>query len=140
MDIRSISRSRKVQPVEVAAFVLAHLIQQEHVSTNSVDACRYRGEQDRSCAVGCLIADKDYKTTAEGAPVREVLPHLYGKSIARTLERKGLADIFDDLQYLHDCTGKKQPFTHNYIRQTISDPRRHFGAGRAVMLQALGTL
>lgn len=53
---------------EVFDKVYAHLLTQNAKSTNGAGQCRYRGENNRSCAVGCLITDQEYQPSMDGEP------------------------------------------------------------------------
>ena len=49
--------------------VEAHLLAQGVRSMSYSDACAYRGDMGRSCAVGCLIKDEFYHKGLEGIPM-----------------------------------------------------------------------
>ena|ERR1044071_8298334 len=55
---------------EIFEHVRAHLLKQNAQSLSVDGSCAYRGEENRSCAVGCLITDKAYSPEIEGRGVR----------------------------------------------------------------------
>ena len=95
--------------LEVFNKVEAHLLAQGVRSINYNDACTYRGEGGRSCAVGCLIKDEFYSRSLEGIAMwggekeedRQML-------LEEALIKSGIdlnpatTYMLSDLQYLHD--------------------------------------
>ena len=55
--------------LEVFNKVEAHLLAQGVRSKSYSDACAYRGEMGRMCAIGCLIKDGAYHKGLEGIPM-----------------------------------------------------------------------
>ena len=99
--------------------VKAHLLKQNEkamVETEDGIACRYRGPEGLTCAIGCLIPDDEYVGTFEGHPpasTETLLLHNDGKEIdfASDIEIQialaaGItpetADLALRLQYCHD--------------------------------------
>jgi hypothetical protein len=72
-------------------------------SSDMVKSCAYRGENGRTCAVGCLIPDEDYTPEMEGVGVSRLQQHwpdlfqFDGNQL----------DLLADLQNLHDCGDPK---------------------------------
>jgi len=62
--------------------------------------CAYRGEDGKSCAVGCLIDDTEYAPWMEGNPV----DWLFDMDLPLTLREKleGNRGLLLDLQEVHD--------------------------------------
>ncbi len=96
---------------EVFDKVATHLLTQKKKSIGE-DGCSYRGEDNTSCAVGCLIPDSKYTPEIEGAGVQGLYTENQTNSLIRL--RKILGEVlnwdFDkentiflrELQYIHD--------------------------------------
>jgi len=88
----------------VFEFVKQHLINQGQKSVENEDidhnSCRYRGEENLKCAVGCLIEDHFYDPDME----RKEITHDFVKVIVRQSlpNWKPNWDMLQDLQELHD--------------------------------------
>ena len=54
---------------EMFTKVAQHLLKQNARSVSYTESCRYRGDDGRMCAVGCLIADEAYSRDMEGLRV-----------------------------------------------------------------------
>lgn len=98
MDI--FNKSNKLSEQDIFDYVIAHLINQKTKSllmeggrTYSV-VCAYRGGDNTSCAVGCLLSDDEYISDMEGKTADTInLP-----------ERLIPHEIFlTKLQNFHDC-------------------------------------
>jgi hypothetical protein len=68
----------QAQSQETFNRVVQHLRDQGEKSFNDKYKCAYRGTQGRSCAVGCLISDSQYRSGLEGqaassTPVARIL-------------------------------------------------------------------
>jgi hypothetical protein len=60
-------------PQEIFDRVKAHLLTQNAQARNNVNSgCAYRGINGTKCAIGCLIADKDYRLELEGLSMHSV--------------------------------------------------------------------
>lgn len=78
--------------------------------------CRYRTEEGLSCAVGCRIPDEAYSEGMEGKFVHD-LADKYAEVLP--LEIVEYADLFDDLQWAHDCwTDNNNP---DYLEQRLKE-------------------
>ena len=85
--------------------VASHLLTQRAKSLHSigkyesVKGCAYRGDEGRTCAVGCLIADKYYDPFLEEKNIRS-------HSVQIALELSGvdlnLVNLLAKLQLVHD--------------------------------------
>ena len=83
---------------EIFDYVVNHLRQQGFPALNWDGGCAYRGEDDTMCAVGCLIADDEYKPVFEKTTVEQLeLPHRLREHV----------DMLQMLQNFHD-------FLHNW--------------------------
>ncbi len=85
---------------EIFDKVSLHLKTQKCRSVNKVTRyCLYRGMNGTSCAVGCLIPDKDYHCSMEYKNIRniEVLQEILGED-----QYSIKLHLLDKLQYLHD--------------------------------------
>ncbi len=81
-------------PQAVFDKIVAHLRQQEELSTTQRAGCAYRGVEGRSCAAGCLIPDSEYSESMEG-----VMSHnlVFFQDWPPATKR-----LISDLQNLHD--------------------------------------
>lgn len=77
--------------------VARHLLEQGEQSL-SFDRCAYRGEEGRSCAVGCLISDEEYDQGMEGRSVEYVFDISEGAK----------ADLLEGLQCIHDVSSPEK--------------------------------
>lgn len=50
---------------QVSMYIVEHLLKQGSRSINDQNKCRYRADNGKMCAVGCLIDDKHYSDTFE---------------------------------------------------------------------------
>lgn len=93
----TLSNLRDCTEQEVFDFVVHHLLTQMKQSIGKGElGCVYRNEDGLSCAVGCLMTDKEYQPTFEGMSWS-------------VLSRKGIVPvehmtILNQLQVLHDAT------------------------------------
>jgi hypothetical protein len=108
MNLENVSKQ------EIFDIVSTHLLKQNKKSgkaNEGLDAyfvCLYRGPANTTCAVGCLISDKEYQPNMEykavhAVEVRDVLfPSMIGKSSAQ-VER--FSDQYDKLKLLNKLQG-----------------------------------
>jgi hypothetical protein len=88
---------------EIFQRVEAHLLTQNAKSVGSVGFCMYRGEHNRSCAVGCLILDEYYNLGLEGRGVLD-------NQVVHALRKSGIIfgentlKMLKGLQRVHDNT------------------------------------
>ena len=81
--------------------VTAHLLTQKVRSTMIAGSCAYRGENNTSCAIGCLIKDEAYSKSLE----YRVYNH---ETVQAALIQSGLSldgevcELLGDLQNIHD--------------------------------------
>lgn len=100
---------------EIYDKVLNHLVKQGKKSIDSY--CKYRGPDNTSCAVGCLIPDDEYTPELEGSGGIKSI----ACSIKLNIESNKL-DLLQELQILHDVCMSTTSFmkTSNYIAQQFS--------------------
>lgn len=95
---------------DVARYILAHMIKQgkpamgvsycgDDIENDALDelACKYRGDDGTSCAVGCLLTDEDMLIVKEGDGASDVLEEL---NLERELAH--LLPLLRSVQKLHD--------------------------------------
>ncbi len=58
---------------EIFDYVCQHLAKQGRSAVDQGGLCRYRMEDGRMCAVGCLLTDEEAERTGEGAGVSKAL-------------------------------------------------------------------
>jgi hypothetical protein len=83
--------------------VVQHLRQQGERSIREEDEalrCRYRGEDGKMCAIGCLIPDEEYEPSMEGKAIETLLRRREG-TFAPSLEEVSLS-LLGALQRVHD--------------------------------------
>jgi len=56
-------------PQDIFNKVAEHLLKQNARCQNDEDSCKYRGENNTSCAVGCLLPDSLYSIIMEGETI-----------------------------------------------------------------------
>ena len=97
---------------EIFDKVLAHL-RQQRVASETASGCAYRGEQGRTCAVGCLIPDAEYTPEMEGTAIGAILengtarftiyqPSTTPRPVLLSLGQHAV--LLADLQSAHDRT------------------------------------
>lgn len=78
------------------------------------EECRYRGPDNTSCAVGCLIPDADYNPKFEG---KAIAPYMFSEVISENTkygatvymkERGYNLDLLKRLQGIHDHPNETQ--------------------------------
>ncbi len=83
--------------------IVLHLRKQGAKSLDT-GACVYRGENGRSGAIGCIIADEHYTEAFEGATVKSVHRHGVIRAISKsgwdTSERT--LEMLCEMQTIHD--------------------------------------
>lgn len=82
--------------------VAVHLFTQGKQSENKSGTCLYRGRQNTSCAVGCLIPDSLYERDME-ENIYEALYDSFPQ--IRTLFGSHSKDLLIELQLVHDVSG-----------------------------------
>lgn len=84
---------------QVFDHVVMHLAKQGKRSMREEGGgCAYRGKDNTSCAVGCLINDTDYKYQFEGYPIKQLValhPYVVQSDMRLVL-------LLMDLQHAHD--------------------------------------
>ena len=85
---------------EVFTRVVQHLLKQGAKSLSYTGSCRYRGEEGRRCAVGCLITGEAYDRGIEGYRADSGV-------VILALEESGInarqmLPLLSDLQTVHD--------------------------------------
>jgi len=99
---------------EIFDRVYRHLLTQNaQAYDGDCGGCRYRDEQGRKCAVGCLISDDDYKPALEGTLVSSIdlayppsnkqtrLSLLY-RIVAQIVPDQTGVSLLHELQTVHD--------------------------------------
>lgn len=87
--------------------VKTHLLTQNAKATSGGGICKYRGVDNRKCAIGCLIPDSLYEKAMEGYLVNGLFVDFpYAMSMAG-LHRDD-EEFLRDLQKIHD--GHLPPF------------------------------
>lgn len=94
---------------EVFNTVKAHLLAQGCKSTGKPDNvndlssnCRYRGDNGRKCAIGCLIPDELYQVGMEGLGVYGLVAK-FPQEVAAIFGVTPDVRFLHDLQLIHDC-------------------------------------
>ena len=85
---------------QVAKHLLTQNAKSQRISNVGKSFCAYRGEEGRQCAIGCLIADEEYKFAMDGSGDTSFM----GLAIAGyfpTVKRKR-ANFLRRLQFIHD--------------------------------------
>lgn len=105
----------------------------------SIDAlsgyCMYRGEEGRSCAVGCLIPDDVYSQSMEDLRVA-ALVGAFGTRLPPFIKEH--VELLSRLQSVHDSavsmvtSGMKplpvaEPFTDTYLNERLAAAAHHYG-------------
>ena len=84
----------------VAKHLLAQNAKSERQSDEGWTRCAYRGNDGKSCAVGCLITDKEYSEALEGLSVEHPkVQDALGEALAT--DTRAL-DLLSQLQLMHD--------------------------------------
>lgn len=91
---------------EIFETVVRHLHQQGEPAVIGEGNCRYRADDGKSCAVGCLIPDDCYDPQMEGMtssmPRVKAALRLAGILTGGADDRE-ISRLLDALQYAHDC-------------------------------------
>lgn len=88
---------------ETYQIVRDHLLTQNKRSSTKKDLCLYRGPNDTSCAIGCLIPNNLYKKSMEGRSLMDVLEHEPKLSAFLEVdENMGDKGFLTGLQSIHD--------------------------------------
>lgn len=88
--------------------VVTHLYTQKRQAMSSDNICKYRADNGLSCAVGCLIEDKDYQKEFDdadndnGTAIEDIITNIdfKNKKLKMFLEKN--VDILERLQTIHD--------------------------------------
>lgn len=87
-------------------FVVNHLLIQNEMSTYSpngdVVICQYRGSNNLSCAVGCLISDEEYDPDLEERTIDEIIETNPNFQFLNVTEFNSTRQLISDLQDVHD--------------------------------------
>ena len=78
--------------------VVSHSWQIDNPAYPPTVNCRYRGEEGRSCAVGCLIPDERYNDIIEGGSVESWRV----QEILYAMDLQDHVKILSRLQHVHD--------------------------------------
>jgi len=95
---------------EIFDKVATHLIKQGRQSATEVGGCVYRGPNNTSCAIGCLIPDNAYDPlfdADDGSVLHQVGNPAFVAALAAggvDLTDETVLDLLDALQGLHDDT------------------------------------
>ena len=74
MKIITLATLKEATEQEVFDYVGHHLLKQnKHSNLKKLGKCAYRGENNRKCAGGWLIADSEYKPEMEKATWRDLI-------------------------------------------------------------------
>ena len=101
---------------EIFDIIANHLLTQNQKSLSSQGMCVYKSTTELSCAVGCLLKNKD-TTSYEGIGVHNLRHNLQDrdhKNLYQDLLSVGVPDIdeafdlLDDLQTVHDLREPKE--------------------------------
>lgn len=85
---------------QVSKHLLAQNAKSERKGYKGGMLCAYRGNNGKSCAVGCLIADKDYNEDLEGLSVEHPkVQDALGEVLATDARA---IDLLSQLQLMHD--------------------------------------
>jgi hypothetical protein len=86
---------------EVFDYVSNHLLTQNKRSVQGYDACAYRGDNNTSCAIGCMIKNNEYLPTMEGLNISQLL---HKENINPSLKARLLPheNLLCSLQVIHD--------------------------------------
>ena len=91
---------------EVFSYVKEFLLEQGEKSHSTKHGCAYRGEDNRKCAIGCLILDEFYDEAFEGGlPTNSDGPkgYLIRDALEKSLPNwKMNLDLLSDVQSIHD--------------------------------------
>ena len=95
---------------EVYDTVVMHLRKQGRpalMEGSSRDTCAYRGADNTSCAVGCLIPDEYYDDKYEGHNVGQLVERGYLEFDSDTASSEELLGLLRKLQGVHDGSHEK---------------------------------
>lgn len=98
MNLREAFTTANLQ--EIYDTVAAHLLKQNGKALNNHDRCAYRGADGKTCAVGCLISDDEYRPAFEGKRVNSVAAFMFGEGNARVSVAN--VQLLTSLQRIHD--------------------------------------
>lgn len=84
--------------------VVIHLRKQNAKSLDLItNACAFRGENGKKCAIGCLISDEEYTSDMESYGYLRLLEEAYPKLFVSTLDLNS-KKLIGRLQRIHDLT------------------------------------
>lgn len=86
---------------EIFDIAAVGLLKQKEKSKYRTDPCKYRGPDNKKCAIGFCISDKDYEDSMEGKSIRALLD---GKYSGLSLDKLRFAKLsfLEELQDIHD--------------------------------------
>jgi len=91
---------------EVFNYVKEFLLEQGEKSYSTKYGCAYRGEDNRKCAIGCLILDEFYDEEFEGGlpnNIQSSKGYLIRDALKKSLPNWQMNfDILSDIQSIHD--------------------------------------
>lgn len=92
---------------EVFDFVAGHLFQQGERAVDIYGSCRYRAENGKSCAIGCLIPDDLYVKEMECNTINEIVDlYSFPKYINNNIDMIRRLQHTHDIRYNWDTTSK----------------------------------
>jgi hypothetical protein len=95
---------KKVLMQEIYDRVAEHLLRQNSRAVSALGICRYRTEDGKKCAIGCLIGDESYSVDLESYSVRtSIVREALIKSIGVTAAAMPPVWFFGELQRVHDA-------------------------------------
>jgi hypothetical protein len=98
---------------EVFSKVKKHLLKQNRQAKSVEKGCRYKTQDGKKCAIGCLIEEKFYSSNLESCSVAGILNYpnyvrynVLIKALKQSLKLKEISTndliFLSDLQYVHD--------------------------------------
>lgn len=89
---------------EIFNQVWRHLMRQGRAAIEVDGTCRYRGPDNTSCAIGCLIPDAFYTPALEGysALSQVVIDVLVAAGVLQHADQPGFISLLNRLQEAHD--------------------------------------
>jgi hypothetical protein len=88
--------------LELFTRVKTHLLTQNAKSLSAGGACKYRGYEGRSCALGVLISDEAYRVDFEGEGLTKNNDVEEALEESGVLFNKGVFTMLHHLQSIHD--------------------------------------
>lgn len=116
MNLREAITTASLQ--EVYDTVSAHLLKQNDKALNYRNRCAYRGADGKTCAVGCLISDDEYRLAFEGKRVSAIASFWFGENTPRVSAAN--VKLLTSLQRIHDSSPTEM------WRRDLQELARHF--------------